>query len=173
MTILSRAMNRFCAFGAGLSMALVFLIIFVNAVRRYLVGRSVPWGEELPVYLAIYGVMFGLALAYLSDRHIRFAVISDMLSEGVRRKLFAAIDLVTAGAGVALVFSGIEFASRRPDRDASGITALADWLAQSTGIVALEWLGRVGPYQAAIAFGGALLAVAALVKFAERLGVAR
>ncbi|MHA7876191.1 TRAP transporter small permease [Roseivivax sp.] len=160
--------RRVFGFGAGLSMALVFLVIFVNSTRRYLVGRSVPWGEELPIYLTIYGVMFGLALAYLHDAHIRFTILVDMLPARAKRRLFMVADVVTVVSGLALAYAGHLFAVRRGDVDASGLKATADALASTTGIEALVWLGRVGPYQYAIAFGGLILAIAAALKLAER-----
>ncbi len=169
MAMISAAMRRICAFGAGLCMALVFLVIFGNASRRYLFGSSVAWGEELPIYLTIYGTMFGFALAYLTDTNIRFSVLTDALSERARRMLFTAVDAVTVLAGIALTWSGVVFGLRRADRDASGLTSLADAWARATGLPALEWLGRMGPWQCAIAFGGALLTLAAAIRFAERL----
>ncbi|WP_226624982.1 TRAP transporter small permease [Alloyangia pacifica] len=169
MDRLIRAARWVFAFGAGLSMALVFIIIFVNSLRRYAVGRSVPWGEELPIYLTIYGVMFGLALAYLGDNHIRFTVVSDMLPKRVRHWFFVAADAVGVATGIALAYAGHVFAVRRGDVASSGLKSTADALAQSTGIEALTWLGKVGPYQYAIAFGGALLALAAALKLAQRL----
>ncbi|NDV99897.1 TRAP transporter small permease [Salipiger sp. PrR002] len=169
MDRLTRAARWVFAFGAGLSMALVFLIIFVNSIRRYAVGRSVPWGEELPIYLTIYGVMFGLALAYLSDSHIRFTVVSDMMPKRVRHWVFAAADVMGIAAGIGLAYAGHVFALRRGSVDSSGLKATADALAQSTGIEALVWLGKVGPYQYAVAFGGAILAIAATLKLIQRL----
>ena len=76
MRAISRLTQRIWAFGAGLSIALVFAIIFVNSLRRYTTGHSLAWGEEMPIYLTIYGVMFGIGLAYLQDRHIRFTIIT-------------------------------------------------------------------------------------------------
>jgi TRAP-type C4-dicarboxylate transport system permease small subunit len=173
MAALSSILRRACAFGAGLCMAAVFVIVFVNASRRYLVGASVPWGEELPVYLTIYGVMFGLALAYLTDSHIRFSVLTDLMPARARARLLAAVDLATAATGAALAWSGVAFGLRRADRAAPGLSRAAGDLADATGIAALEWLGRMGPWQLAIAFGGALLTAAALVRFAERLSEMR
>ncbi|MHA7777158.1 TRAP transporter small permease [Roseibium sp. M-1] len=161
--------RRFFAFGCGLSMALVFAIIFVNSLRRYTVGQSVSWGEELPIYLTIYGVMFGLALAYLQDRHIRFTVLIDFLPGGFRERLFAAVDIVSCVSGIALAISGHAFASRRGNIDASGLKSAGTWLADVTGIDALVWVAKVGTWQYAIAIGGAMLAVAALLKFIERI----
>ncbi len=169
MALVSTAMRRFCAFGAGLCMALVFLVIFGNASRRYLFGEAVAWGEELSIYLTIYGVMFGFALAYLTDANIRFSVLTDALSQRTRRLLFAGVDAVTVATGVALAWSGILFGVRRADRDASGLSSLADSWAQATGLPILEWLGRMGPWQFAIAFGGVLLTISAAIRFCERL----
>jgi TRAP-type transport system small permease protein len=57
--------SKFTASGASLSMAVLFLIVFTNSIRRYTLGKSLQWGEELPVFIAIYGVMFGMTWAYL------------------------------------------------------------------------------------------------------------
>ncbi|NIY73700.1 TRAP transporter small permease [Marivivens donghaensis] len=168
MDTINRIVRRIFAFGAGTSMALVFLIIFVNSVRRYTIGKSLPWGEELPIYLTIYGVMFGLAYAYMTDRHIRFTVLTDMLSAKTRQLLFLITDVITLICGLALIQAGYQFMMRRGDRDSSGLKKTADWLADSTGIVPLEWLGKVGPWQFAIALGGAMLAIAALLRLIER-----
>lgn len=169
MKTLNAFAQRLFAFGAGLSMALVFTIIFVNSLRRYTVGQSVSWGEELPIYLTIYGVMFGLALAYMQDRHIRFTILTDLLSAHVRHRLFAAVDLASCAAGIGLALSGHAFAVRRGHIDASGLKSLGGWLAETTGIDALVWVAKVGTWQYAIAVGGALLAVAAVLKFFERI----
>jgi TRAP-type C4-dicarboxylate transport system permease small subunit len=169
MPTISRLLQRVFATGAGLSMAFVFGIIFLNSLRRYTTGASLRWGEELPIYLTIYGVMFGIALAYLQDSHIRFTILTDFLPEKMRSRLFAAMDLVTAATGAALIWSGIAFASRRGNVEASGIISTARDLAETTGFESLIWIGRMGTWQSAIAFGGILLTIAALVRFASRL----
>ncbi|MEC8795718.1 MAG: C4-dicarboxylate ABC transporter substrate-binding protein, partial [Pseudomonadota bacterium] len=61
------------------------------------------------------------------------------------------------------------FAMRRGHLDSSGLKSAGDWLAESTGIAALEWVGKVGTWQYAIAIGGALFAVAAALRLAARL----
>lgn len=83
MSTLHRLASRIFGFGAGLSMAPGFGIIVVNVLRRYTVGSAIEWGEELPIYLTIYGVKFGIGLAYLQDRHIRFTILTDLLLEGI------------------------------------------------------------------------------------------
>lgn len=168
MERLNFAVRRFFAIGAGTSMALVFLIIFVNSLRRYTMGKSLEWGEELPIYLTIYGVMFGLSLGYMQDRHIRFTILTDFLKERQRDFLFAVGDLVMVGVGAAMVWSGYVFATRRAGVDSSGLIGTAKRLVETTGMDWLIWFGRVGTYQFAIAVGGAFLMIAAFLKFMER-----
>lgn len=150
-------------------MALVFAIIFVNSLRRYTTGKSLRWGEELPVYLAIYGVMFGIGLAYLQDSHIRFTVVADYLSERARRRLDLAIDLVSVAVGAVMTWSGYIFATRRPTQEASGLISTANDLVATTGLEWLVWLGRMGTWQAGIVTGGVILTVTALIRFVVRL----
>ncbi|WP_316858582.1 TRAP transporter small permease subunit [uncultured Cohaesibacter sp.] len=164
-----RFARRFFAFGAGSSMALVFLIIFVNSVRRYTVGKSVAWGEELPIYLTIYGIMFGIAYAYMSDSHIRFAVILDMLGKRAKHWVLVLSDITTFATGVALVFAGHAFALRRGHVASSGLKSTGDWLADSTGLHWLEWFGKVGTWQYAVVLGGVMLAIAALLRLIVRI----
>ncbi len=169
MSTIHRLASSIFGFGAGLSMALVFGIIFVNSLRRYTVGKSLEWGEELPIYLTIYGVMFGIGLAYLQDRHIRFTILTNFLSDRARTRLFAAVDLASMAIGATLAWSGFLFATRRGDVEASGLIGTAKALAESTGADWVVRLGQMGTWQAAIGFGGAVLAIAAAVRFATRL----
>ena len=161
--------QRIFAFGAGLSLALVFAIILVNSVRRYTIGKSFPWGEELPVYLAVYGVMFGIALAYMTDSHIRFSVLTDLLSENTSKRLFVLSDVATAILGLFLSIAGHAFATRRGGIDSPGLKSSGDWLTQTTGIEALEWFGKVGTWQYAVVIGGVLLCIAAVLRLSARI----
>lgn len=164
-----RLASRVFGLGAGLSLALVFAIIFVNSLRRYTIGRSFEWGEELPIYLTVYGIMFGIGLAYLNDRHIRFTILTNVLPDRVRVRLLAAVDLATVVIGAALAWSGYLFATRRGGVEASGLVGSVKALAETTGIDWLLGLGQMGTWQAAIGFGGAVLAVAAAIRLATRL----
>lgn len=162
-------LKSFCGALAGMAMAAVFAIVFFNSLRRYTTGRSFEWGEELPIYLTIYGIAFGAALAYLQDRHIRFTVIVDLLPPRLRHWLYAAIDLMMAAVGALLAWSGSLFVATRGDVDASGIVGTAGELASATGIAWLEVLGQMSAWQSSMIVGGSVLALAALAKLCERL----
>jgi len=165
---ISRRFSQLAAGGASLSMALLFLIVFINSVRRYTIGKSFEWGEELPVFIAIYGVMFGIAWAYILDRHIRFTVLIRFLSEALTRKLYIVVDLIMVINGVLLTYSGWMFVIKRGRVESSGIINLAKELKALTGWDGMIWIGHLYPYQAAMAIGGFLLTIAALLKLIQR-----
>ena len=161
--------SKFAAAGASLSMAVLFLIVFINSVRRYAIGKSFEWGEELPIFITIYGVMFGMAWAYILDRHIRFTMLVGFVSESWARKLYILVDLIMVVNGVLLAYSGWMFTIKRGGVEASGIINLAKTLRALTGWESMIWFGHQYPYQAAMVLGGVMLAIAALLKRLMRL----
>jgi TRAP-type transport system small permease protein len=166
---LSRFFSGLFAVGAGLSMLSVFLIVFVNSTRRYTIGKSFEWGEEMPVYLAIYGIMFGVAKAYMEDRHIRFTILIGFLTKNLTRKLYMLVDLLMISTGGLLAYSGYMFTIKRGAIEASGLVNLVQDLKSVTGWDWILVFGQLYPWQAAMIFGGTMLAIAALLKFLLRL----
>lgn len=173
---MNRTLQRFTRFfsnlfasGAGLSMFAVFLIIFVNSTRRYTLGKSLEWGEELPIFLAIYGIMFGMAWAYMQDRHVRFTILVNFIPQSLANKLYLLVDAVMVGIGALLAYSGYLFAEKRGGVDASGLISSAKALKKLTGWDELILLGQMYPYQLAIAIGGVMLSIAALLRLLNRI----
>lgn len=167
-----RLLRRLNAFGAGICMAGIFGIIFLNSLRRYTIGKSFEWGEELPIYLGIYGMMFGAAYAYLQDGHIRFTVLVDFVPEAARRRISAFVDLLVAATGALLAWSGFLFAIRRGGVEASGLIGNVRSVADATGQQWLTVFGHMAFWQSAMVLGGVLVCIAGVVKFIQRVGPA-
>lgn len=155
--------------GASACMIGLFSIIFFNSIRRYTIGKSLEFGEELPVYIAIFGVMFGVAWAYMQDRHIRFTLLVGFLSESLTRKLYLLVDLIMVVNGAFLAYSGWMFVKKRGGLEASGIINLARDLKKFTGWEDILFLGHMSFYQSAMVLGGVLLTAAAVLKFFLRI----
>ena len=166
---LRKVYSRFLATGAGLCMFLVFSVVLVNAVRRYTVGQSLIWGEEFPVFLAVYGVMFGMAWAYLDDHHVNFSLLSGLFNEKINEWLGMLTDVIALVVGVMLAWSGVLFVAKRGKIEASGMRYFAEDLSNWTGLQNLSLLAKLYPYQSAIVLGGVLLALAALLRLMMRL----
>ncbi|WP_110644053.1 TRAP transporter small permease subunit [Salinicola sp. CPA57] len=155
--------------GAGLCMALLFVIIFANAVLRYFVGSSLAWGGQLPIFLGIYGVMFGVALAYLQDRHVRLGLLVDFLPLKAREGLLALVDLSVIVLGALIVLSGERFLESRGGMRISGMTGLADNVTALTGLPMFQALKTMAPYQFAMILGGVLLWLAGILRLIDRV----
>lgn len=165
---ISSIFSRVFAGGACMSMFIVFMIVFVNSVRRYTIGKSLEWGEELPVYIAIYGVMFGVAWAYMQDRHIRFTILVGFLPDWFTRKLYFLVDLIMIATGGLLTYSGYLFVIKRGGLEASGLINMAKKFQAVTGWKEIIWLGHLYPYQTAMILGGGALTIAALLRMLLR-----
>ncbi|WP_051208439.1 TRAP transporter small permease [Saccharospirillum impatiens] len=137
--------------GAGLMMLAVFTIVFSNAFWRYTVGRSFSWGEDLAIYAMIYGIMFGVALAYLQDRHVRFSIVVDLLPASLRHYNLILIDVLVLAVGIGFAISGYEFIDSRGSRNSPSI-----------GL-------PLGLFQFSTLMGGVLLSVSALTMAGCRL----
>lgn len=161
--------SKFFATGAGLSMFFIFLIIFINSIRRYMLDKSFEWGEELPVFLAIYGIMFGISWAYMNDQHVRFTILVDFIPKHITQKIYMFVDFIMVGTGGLLAYSGYLFALKRGGVEASGLINTAKQLKELTGIDSLIVLGQMYPYQLSMAIGGTMLSIAALLRFLNRI----
>ncbi|NQZ32989.1 MAG: TRAP transporter small permease subunit [Oceanospirillaceae bacterium] len=166
---LTKGVATLYAAGAALCMGLVFTIIFVNSIQRYTLGTSFEWGEELPVYLAIYGIMFGMSWAYMLDRHVAFDLLANMLPKKIYKLVNAFVDLGVVAIGSLLAYSGYLFMMKRGKVDASSLLSSARSLSEFTGIDSLVVLGQMYPYYFAMVLGGSMLAVAALIRFLNRI----
>ena len=155
--------------GASISMFAVFIIIFINSVRRYMIGKSVEWGEELPIYIAVYGFMFGAAYAYMQDRHVRFTILVGFLPPLMTKWLFLLVDAAMVVIGSLLAWSGWQFVLKRGSMESSGMINLAKDLQTATGYDWMIWLGHFYPYQAAMVLGGIMLTIAATLKLMGRI----
>jgi TRAP-type C4-dicarboxylate transport system permease small subunit len=165
----ARVFTWIFAKGASISMFIVFVIVFINSLRRYTLGKSLEWGEDLPVFVAVYGIMFGMAYAYMQDRHIRFTILIGFLSNSLTRKLYILVDLIMIATGALLTWSGWLFVLKRGSMESSGMINVAKGLRALTGWEQMIWLGHLYPYQAAMVLGGVMLSIAAVLKLLSRL----
>lgn len=73
------------------SMALILILIFSQALFRYLFGSGFVWGEELARFTHVAQVWLGASLAIRTGGHIRVTFIRDLFS----RKIKKYIDLLS------------------------------------------------------------------------------
>jgi len=133
----------------GFSLVVIFAVILVSSLSRYLLNSPIQWSDEVARYAMIYGAMFGVVLCYLEGVHVRFTFLEDIVSKKIRHILHILSDIVSLGCGVVLIWSGYLFMMKR-----GGIES------RSIGI-------SMYYFQAAIMIGGIGLTIAALIRLSE------
>src|SRR3982751_2000554 len=73
--------------GALISTAVIFVILCVNTLLRYISGASWQWANEVPELLFPWLVMAGVVLAAAQGAHIATTFLVAKLSFKVRRPL--------------------------------------------------------------------------------------
>lgn len=100
----------------GLIVTLMFTTIILSVFFRYVLNNSLPWPEELTMFLMGWMTFVGSAIAIKSSEHIgvdilqglakgKIAVILDLILKSVM--LFFAFYLVTGGYNLALLGKSI------------------------------------------------------------------
>jgi len=140
------AFKRLLAGLSGLSILVVFGVVFAGSVSRYLFSSPLQWSEEVAKYAMIYGCMFGVAYAYLQGTQITFSIVIDTVPARLRRKLAVVVDAATLILGGVLAYAGWIFAAKRGGIVASGIGIQMYWA------------------QIALTIGGVCLVIAAILR---------
>ncbi len=135
---------------SALSMMCLFLLVALNAFWRYLGGGSLTWGQDVAIYLMIFGLMVALSWAYLQDRHVNFNLLNNLVPANWRQAQAILIDLTVCATGIGLLISSWYFMNSRGGLISSS-TQLPMWI-----------------FQLSVPIGSALVSVAALVMLGLR-----
>jgi TRAP-type C4-dicarboxylate transport system permease small subunit len=97
---LERAIVVICSFVLWLTTVVIFLILTVNTLLRYISGASLQWANEVPELLFPWLVMSGVVLAAEKGSHIATVFLVESVGDSARRVLS-----ICAWTAVALLYS--------------------------------------------------------------------
>lgn len=97
MNLIDRGIALVCKTVMWISMSVIFVILCVNTLLRYLTGSSLQWASEVPELLFPWLVMSGVVLAAAHGAHITTAFLMDRLSPQAQRIASVCVWLVVAG----------------------------------------------------------------------------
>lgn len=90
---LTRTISAICLLGS-------VMINFVNIIGRYVFSVSIPWAEEIMLFLMVGCVFTGCCAVAWQGRHIRMDVLLMALPPRIRAYFDLLSDLVLIGAAV-------------------------------------------------------------------------
>lgn len=85
MNLIERGISVLCQVLLWISTVVIFLILAVNTVLRYVSGASLQWANEVPELLFPWLVMSGVVLAAMHGAHITTTFLMAKFSGLVRR----------------------------------------------------------------------------------------
>ncbi|MGE5255615.1 MAG: TRAP transporter small permease [Hyphomicrobiales bacterium] len=85
----------------GVMMLVMFILVFINVLGRYGIGKSWAAAEEISTFLMIWVAYLGAGLALREGRHAAIDMVQDKLPAGLRRSVRALLGIVM------LVFFGM------------------------------------------------------------------
>jgi TRAP-type C4-dicarboxylate transport system permease small subunit len=85
---------------------LIFVVVFLQVLFRYLLRQPLFWSEELPRYLLIWMTFLAAALAQKHDAHINITLCLAPLSTRARQALKILTDAVILAFFWILIYSG-------------------------------------------------------------------
>jgi len=89
--------------------AAIVVLIFANALGRYVAGASLIWAEELVIALIPWLAMTGMFLAIRRRQVIRIEAFTAMLPPRLQQLLAVAVPLVAAAALTVLAYHGFTY----------------------------------------------------------------
>lgn len=151
---LLRVLPRLGGALSALLVLVVFALISYAVVMRYLFNLPLNWSDELIGYLMVAMAFGGLSAAMLADRHIAIDLVTPNLPAGAQKACQLLGHVVVFFVAVVFLYSSWET-----------LTFNRNFGLYSVG----ELDAPIWVTQLPMAAGSALLALAAIIRFVERL----
>jgi TRAP-type C4-dicarboxylate transport system permease small subunit len=91
----------------GVMMLAMFVLVFINVLGRYGIGKSWAAAEEISTFLMIWVTYLGAGLALREGRHAAIDMFQDKLPIGLRRPLRSLLGVVILAFFGVLAWLGI------------------------------------------------------------------
>ena len=101
-----RRLTRFVEWMLVAFSILIFVVVFLQVLFRYLLRQPLFWSEELPRYLLIWMSFLAAALAQKTDAHINITLCLAPLSARARQALKILTDVIVLAFLWILIYSG-------------------------------------------------------------------
>lgn len=97
-----------CIWVAGLSVAIMALIIPFGIFTRYVLGSGSSWPEPVAILLMVLFTFIGAAASYRAGAHMAVAMVTDRMPQNVQRYVDILVQLLMATICLFMVIWGIK-----------------------------------------------------------------
>jgi TRAP-type C4-dicarboxylate transport system permease small subunit len=105
-----RVMDRLyqlCMIICVLSIVCMTVLIFSGVVMRYFFSIGARYAEPMSIFFTVQLTMYGAAVCYRAQAHLRLSLFVDMLPGVPRQAALYAVDILMAAVAVLMIWYGI------------------------------------------------------------------
>lgn len=105
---LSNGLDHLTQVGYVAATATFATVMLLGVFFRYVLNNSLSWSDELALVIFVWAVFLSTASGFLHDKHVKLELIVEKLPPAIRERWQVAIDGLSGGFLIALVFSGLQ-----------------------------------------------------------------
>lgn len=90
-------------------LSLMVVLVFINAIMRYLFKTSIPVSEEYARFFFMWSVFLGVIAAFQDKSHVAVTIIADNLKGKAKIAIFILAQIITLIVLVLLVVGGFMY----------------------------------------------------------------
>lgn len=135
---------------AGVSMAVILVIMIVQVAARYLFSGSIIWAEEACRYLLLWQTFLLLGVAYQRGEFVMLDLLPYMLSSRARLVLKYATAIPVLIFLAVIVVKGFDYASRFERQKIPALDFIWSSLTGANAGVSVKWVYICVPIGAAL-----------------------
>jgi TRAP-type C4-dicarboxylate transport system permease small subunit len=113
---------------SNLSLAMMFIIVMLGVMTRYILKSPFFWTDELSRYLMIYMVFLGSTLSFRAEKHPSLTFIIDKLPAKWHLTWDFIIDVLLLAVLVTLTIGGWEMMTSKPIGTTAALRIKYTWV---------------------------------------------
>ncbi len=106
---IEKVVNKFFTLFMTFSLSAMVILVFINAVMRYVFKSSIPVSEEYARFFFMWTTFFGVIAAFKDKNHVRVTIVVDLLKGWAQKTIGIVAHLVTLAALAFVLYGGVEY----------------------------------------------------------------
>ncbi|WP_080755509.1 TRAP transporter small permease [Aeromonas hydrophila] len=120
--------NLLFKFLSVLSLNLMVLLVFINALMRYFFNSGLPWSEELARICFVYTICFGIVIGVKEKNHLKVDIITNILPVKINRIISIVSNCICIGVMGILFFGAYDLIILTYDQQMPATKLSSAWL---------------------------------------------
>jgi len=104
-SILNKFFTRFMV----LSLSMMVILVFINAIMRYIFKTSLPVSEEYSRFFFMWTTFLGVIAAFKDKQHVAVTIVIDQLKGKTKRIFYVIAQIISLIAMIIVLIGGIKY----------------------------------------------------------------